>query len=527
MKAYISYFLVLISLIIGWGILFNVNADYEYQLRENNNARLHQAHQDAITKLNAKIDVYATIVSGIRSFVRHSEEFPDAEKMQSFLHELVREIEFNDSLTVSFVNREQIFQYSVTPYLIDPAKLTGLDVTSIRPKKEIDMLDSLMNFTENISLFPPINLIEGYPAFPFNFTAINRSDSILGYIAPVLSTGYLLDNIIDHSGSYDFYHRFSIGGAPFTRNLVYDEHYISIPEKDEDLIDNFTDNGFTILFTPIDFNGLPLVVETRYKSLPSSETIYRELVYLLIIIILLVSILAIFQIVRDKKHLSKLKEANEKIQNKSKQNEEDLIKIQALIKEIHHRVKNNLQIISSLLNLQSEESNDENVINALQTCRTRVQSMALVHRKLYGENEENEIMLKDYVLNLVENVNNSFSNQTFIRYKTNIDDNIFFNLDTSIPFGLMLNELLTNSYKYAFIGKQEGLITINVVEIGSMILFEYSDNGIGFNQDDVPTGSFGLELVRMLIEQLRGELEFSSNHDGVSYKIKFQKASPK
>lgn len=527
MRAYITYFLVLGSLLIGWGILYNVNEDYEKQLQENHESRLKQAHQDAITKLKAKIDVYATIVSSIKSYIGHSSEFPNEEKMASFLGELVSEIDFDDSLTVSFVNREQIFQYSVTPFEIDPAGLTGLDVKEIRPEKEIRLLDSLMTNTDHISLFAPINLIEGYPAFPFNFTAIDQNDSILGYIAPVLSTGYLLDNIIDHSETYDFHHRFSIDGIYFTRQFVYDDHYVIQPNNDKDLIEGFANEEFKIISTPIDFNGLPLIIESRYKTLPKAQTIYRDLVYLLIIVILVVTGLAIYQIFKDKKHLNKLKDANEKIRMKSDQSEEDLVKIQALIKEIHHRVKNNLQIISSLLNLQSEESNDENVINALQTCRTRVQSMALVHRKLYGEQEENEISLNEYVTNLVENVDGSFSNDTLIRHRINIDDNIFFNLDTSIPFGLMLNELLTNSYKYAFSGKQEGLITINVVEIGAMIMFEYADNGVGFDMNTIQTGSFGLELVKMLIEQLRGELDFTSNHDGVSYKVKFQKISSK
>ncbi len=191
-----------------------------------------------------------------------------------------------------------------------------------------------------------------------------------------------------------------------------------------------------------------------------------------------------------------------------------------LLKEIHHRVKNNLQIISSLLKLQSRYIEDENTKRILSECQERITAMASVHSMLYKSQNFAEINFGEYVRDTAY--------QLFRSYKTSIESislvihagNIMLPIDSAIPCGLIINELATNALKYAFTGVKKGEIKIemNRTENGLKLIFE--DNGIGFPKD-VDFGStetFGLKLVHMLVKQLDGSIEQFIN-SGTKYVI--------
>ena len=201
-----------------------------------------------------------------------------------------------------------------------------------------------------------------------------------------------------------------------------------------------------------------------------------------------------------------------------------LIDKELLLKEIHHRVKNNLQIISSLLNLQSSTMTDKKVINALKQSQSRVNTMAILHNKLYQTEDFSNVSISKYIAQLVSSISDSFKTEDCnIEFKIDADERIKFNIDTAIPLGLIINELITNAFKYAFIGKDKGIISIELHRSeGNNFRFTFGDNGSGLpnNFKEKLSQSIGLELVEMLVKQLNGSLEIINNN-GVRFNISF------
>lgn len=185
-----------------------------------------------------------------------------------------------------------------------------------------------------------------------------------------------------------------------------------------------------------------------------------------------------------------------------------------LIKEIHHRVKNNLQIISSLLFLQSCKIEDEEHLLIFQDSQNRIKSMALVHEKLYQSKELSKINFSEYLRNLTSYVHQTYRGKSNnLEFKFDLED-IFLAIDTAIPLGLILNELLSNVYKYAFNDERSDrkIISIKSKNIEDHFVFEVTDNGIGLPQDfDIDKSeSLGLKLVSNLVHQINGTLKIES-----------------
>jgi two-component sensor histidine kinase len=180
-----------------------------------------------------------------------------------------------------------------------------------------------------------------------------------------------------------------------------------------------------------------------------------------------------------------------------------------LLKEIHHRVKNNLQIIASLLNLQSRYIRDESSLAVIRESQNRVKAMALVHEKLYRAEDISHISLYDYVRFLGTGLFQFYDAKSRgIQFTLDIRD-VNVDIDAAIPLGLILNELISNSLKYAFPAGRKGEIAINIKKESHTITVLFRDNGIGIpaELDWRDTQSLGLRLVNTLVDQLNGTIE--------------------
>ena len=185
-----------------------------------------------------------------------------------------------------------------------------------------------------------------------------------------------------------------------------------------------------------------------------------------------------------------------------------------LLREIHHRVKNNLQVISSLLNLQSGYIEDKKSLEIFRESQNRVKSMALIHEKLYQSKELNKIEFSEYIKSLMKDLFISYNiDNERIKLKSDFEG-IYFEIDTAILGGLIINELVSNSLKHAFPDGRKGevFIGINKIENNKYVLI-LKDNGIGFpeNIDFRKTDSLGLQLVTTLTEQLGGVIDLNRN----------------
>ncbi|AFZ46708.1 signal transduction histidine kinase [Cyanobacterium stanieri PCC 7202] len=197
---------------------------------------------------------------------------------------------------------------------------------------------------------------------------------------------------------------------------------------------------------------------------------------------------------------------------------------EVLLKEIHHRVKNNLYVISGLLNLQSSYVEDAIVRNLFHDSQNRIQTMAVIHEQLYQSDDLSEINLADYINRLVSNLFLSYnSNREGIKPVTNLAE-CSLNIETAIPAGLLINELVTNAFKHAF-PHGKGQVTINLsLKDNQHITLEVKDDGKGFPEDlnweESP--SLGLRLVRLLTQQLDAEIEVTSAKDeGTCFCLQF------
>lgn len=227
------------------------------------------------------------------------------------------------------------------------------------------------------------------------------------------------------------------------------------------------------------------------------------------------------------------KELEARVRERTRELKASLTEKEVLLKEIHHRVKNNLQVISSLLNLQSGYITDGAALQMFKESQNRVRSMALIHEKLYQSEDLAKIDFAEYIRDLTNYLIRMYATETrMVNLEMDVKD-ISLDIDTAIPCGLIINELISNSLKYAFPAENETFdesdepenkILIELYSTdGSNLILIVSDNGVGFPEDVdfQKTESLGLQLVNTLTEQLEGSIELEEN-GGTTFKIMFE-----
>ncbi len=208
----------------------------------------------------------------------------------------------------------------------------------------------------------------------------------------------------------------------------------------------------------------------------------------------------------------------------SNQISQSLKEKETLLQEVHHRVKNNLQIISSLLNLQSSYVKDEQSLDVLKESQNRIKSMSFIHESLYMNKNFSSVDLREYVKGLSSSLLHSYClNPERMNVSMDVDQ-LTLNLDQAIPCGLIINELVSNTFKHAYPDGQDGILKISIKEKEGRMAIMVADDGIGISEDwDLENSeSLGLQLVYTLTEQLDGDIEFSGEK-GTKYLITFDR----
>jgi two-component sensor histidine kinase len=228
--------------------------------------------------------------------------------------------------------------------------------------------------------------------------------------------------------------------------------------------------------------------------------------------LVLISLLSFFLF----KYYRKVRSQNTLISNSLK--EKDF-----LLREIHHRVKNNLQVISSLLSLQARQIDDQHIQKAINEGRNRVRSMALIHQNLYQNESLSGVSVELYLSNLLKEL---FSTYNIDENKINLDldiEEINLDVDTMVPFGLILNELVSNCLKHAFPGGREGNIKISLKDVDEVLNLSVVDNGVGIGNeiDFQESKTFGNRLIKAFTKKLNADLEVL-NQEGTTINIKIR-----
>ena len=210
--------------------------------------------------------------------------------------------------------------------------------------------------------------------------------------------------------------------------------------------------------------------------------------------------------------ISKNKQLTQKNKEITRQHEEKIV----MLKEIHHRVKNNLQIINSLIRLQSHKYKDDKFQLLFDDIQNRIFAMSAVHERIYKSQDLSDINIYDYFDELFKDLLNQYGANEKVAYTLNTEVE-YVNAQHVIPVGLILNELISNSLKHGF--KSEGNISFTYFLKGENAVFDYRDDGKGYNVDEV-SPNFGLELIELLVEQMEGEMQvISSIGQGARYII--------
>lgn len=205
-----------------------------------------------------------------------------------------------------------------------------------------------------------------------------------------------------------------------------------------------------------------------------------------------------------------IKILDKKVEEKTKEISKSLEEKEILLKEIHHRVKNNLALTISLLELQEEEIEDEKTKKVLIDIQERIYTMELLHRKLYESTNLNQISFKNYVIDLVQTIAKTYDKSKKVNITFQIED-IKLDIETALPYGLILNELITNAFKYAFDDEKEARLEIIISKQEKQILLIIKDSGKGFQKDfsKICNETLGLRLINMIIKyQLMGDIYY-------------------
>lgn len=272
--------------------------------------------------------------------------------------------------------------------------------------------------------------------------------------------------------------------------------------------------------------------KTRSEAQVQQAKVTRKFSLITLVLLFIIIAVILRGYLAKKKGAKILEEQRDEISQKNNQllhviNEKDgLLKAREwLLKEVHHRVKNNLQLVISLLNSQTIYLKDESALNAMLESRHRVQAMAIIHQKLYKMDNLSNINMRDYITTLVDYLKESFRIKHEILFDLQIMP-IDLDVSQAIPLGLILNELITNAIKYAFPHQEDDRIwiTLNMLE-NNEILLVVSDNGKGMTQSPEQAGkdSFGLKLVKGLTTDLAGQLIINLQR-GTSFHLTFRQS---
>ena len=253
-----------------------------------------------------------------------------------------------------------------------------------------------------------------------------------------------------------------------------------------------------------------LITKTKLEKERADKKAQQIFLWASIIVLVMAGVSIVILIINN---IQKSK-SNALIELKNKENE-------ILLKELHHRVKNNLQVIYSLINLQKRRLETPDLHQSLSMVQNRIKTMSLVHQNLHENDNLKDVNLEAYIKTISDYLKTLYHREEKeIQIEFDIDATIELSMDRAITIGLLLNEIMSNSLKYAFKGRSEGKITIDVQKIHTGFQMKISDNGIGFTNTTHSSKSLGMFLIENLVKQIQGRYEVES-FEGTTYLIYF------
>ncbi len=326
------------------------------------------------------------------------------------------------------------------------------------------------------------------------------------------------DSIYEKFGNFELYSNVSrieedLGN--YKKALYFYRKQVDYARKINDQINN--ENNL-LLQTDFDVavkdNNIKALQEE--KAINTIENLEQKNYIMLFGGLLLAALLSVFFFIKNNKTI---KNKNIEIEREKILTQKSLTEKEILLKEIHHRVKNNMQMVISLLKIQSLDAKDLTIEDFIKVSEIRINSMVLIHENLYLNESFDKICFKEYLNNLKESIINSQQSAKNIQLEVDVNE-ICLDIQTAIPIGLIVNELVNNSYKHAFKNKDQGLINIQLIQKDAAYQLTVSDNGLGISDHQKNEKSLGLELVLLLVSQIKGVSQIE-NSNGTCFTMQF------
>jgi two-component sensor histidine kinase len=292
--------------------------------------------------------------------------------------------------------------------------------------------------------------------------------------------------------------------------LFYTKQYNTLKEAQNEIIRK---NQAILLLSNLEAEDRRkdlVIINTKLEKERADKKAQQILLWASVVVIIMAMISLIILI------LSNLQKSRSKVLIEKKNNENEV-----LLKELHHRVKNNLQVIYSLINLQKRRIDSPELHQSLSMVQNRIKTMSLVHQNLHENENFKEVNLETYVKTIADYLKLLYLNEDKeISIQLSVEESIELIMDRAITIGLLINEIMSNSMKYAFKGRKKGNISIDVQKIHNGFQMKISDDGIGFFMDQVNSKSLGMYLIENLVKQIQGKYELEQN-EGTTYIIYF------
>jgi len=536
------------ELIPGW--VSNLYAQYYLQIGEAEKAKVHlDSLEVQITRNKYKRAAIYHTVRGMYhqalqeydlAIASYEKSLPDPNAGKSYVYNNLARLHLEiDDLDNAIYNVEQSLKYSV------PQRNTIPQIASYILLGDIHLAKG--DTTEAVSYYEQAEALREVPYYSKNYSALSKLVGIYAETKPRVLDSLLVD-ISSYQMTADYPAllvakadmtirdgRVSAGTRLYKEALTIADQRLDYPSaiKACDRLSELYTSGkqfdkATEFLTQKSKYESEVYDQTRMKSLARNlarfesekekalleqayvkdqqilkERLSRQRIAGLLGLLILLTALFSWYKLRKKNHL--IEEQNEVISKAL--SEKDL-----LLREIHHRVKNNLQLVSSLLTLQGRSIDDEMAQQAIQAGQSRVRSMALIHQDLYNKENLTDIGVKEYVEKLTSELFSTYRvDDSQVKLQMDVDD-MDLDVDTLVPLGLILNELITNCLKYAFADSEGGVLSVSLTLENDMLLLRVKDNGVGYDPSSLREDSFGSTLVNALVEQLEGELRIE--HQG-------------
>lgn len=299
-------------------------------------------------------------------------------------------------------------------------------------------------------------------------------------------------------------------------------------EKDA-LNDRVQKNQSLLLLAKLEINNRRAELSDASKSLAEKDkkvNNQQKLVYALILILVFATAFGIAlyrNYLQKSKNRSYIEQQNKLLTLHAEKIDSQNAKNEILLKELHHRVKNNLQVMYSLLNLQKRRNEEDDIKSLLSSVQNRIQTMALVHQNLYTTGDFEMVDATSYIKTLVNHLQSIYqTDQSIIEIRYDIEPLIKLPIEKVVSIGLIVNEAVSNSFKYAFTQVSKGILSISIKSTENHYIIEISDNGPGFINQSIKENSLGLKLIKVMCAQLQAD--YSLEHiQGVKHHIEFYK----